>query len=116
MTGKLPSFLKEIGVMLNLCLTVYLYKIFELLMDENCLIQPSKRVWKMVKSQRKSGNVEMDIEWQPCLSCMVHEKHMFYSILIQVAFGTLGIITMSVNYLFIYFKEYEIASKHPNEP
>ena len=36
-------------------------------MDENW---PSKRVWKMVESQgkvsEKSGNFEMDIEWQRC--------------------------------------------------
>ena len=35
----------------------------------------------MVESQgkvsKKSGNVEMDIERQPCLCCMVHEKHIY---------------------------------------
>ena len=33
-------------------------------------LKASKRVWKMVESQgkvsEKSGNFEMDIEWQPC--------------------------------------------------
>ena len=40
-------------------------------MDENGYNWPSKKVWKMVESQRKvrekSGNFEMDIEWQPCI-------------------------------------------------
>ena len=39
-------------------------------MDENGYNQPSKRVWKMVKSQgkvsEKSGKFKKDIEWQPC--------------------------------------------------
>ena len=38
-------------------------------MDENGYNWPSKRVWKTVESQgkvsEKSGNFEMDIEWQP---------------------------------------------------
>ena len=38
-------------------------------MDENGLNWPSIRVWKPVESQgkvsEKSGNFEMDIEWQP---------------------------------------------------
>ena len=33
---------------------------------------PSKRVWKKVESQgkvsEKSGNFDMDYEWQPCIS------------------------------------------------
>ena len=39
-------------------------------MDENGENWPSKMVWKTVESQgkvsEKSGNFEMDIEWQPC--------------------------------------------------
>ena len=48
----------------------YLYKILKLLITENGKYQPSKRVWKKVESQgkvsEKSGNFNMDIEWQPC--------------------------------------------------
>ena len=37
---------------------------------ENCYCWPLKRVWKKVASQvkasEKSGNLDMDIEWQPC--------------------------------------------------
>ena len=44
-------------------------------MDENGLNWPSIRVWKPVESQgkvsEKSGNFEMDIEWQPCHTCSV---------------------------------------------
>ena len=36
---------------------------------ENCYCWPLKRVWKKVASQgkvsEKSGNLDMDIEWQP---------------------------------------------------
>ena len=41
-------------------------QIFELLMDKNDYYQPSKRVWKQAKVREKSGNLEMDIESQPC--------------------------------------------------
>ena len=38
---------------------------------ENCCCWPLKRVWKNVVSQgkvsEKSGNLDMDIEWQPCI-------------------------------------------------
>ena len=36
-------------------------------MDENGINRPSKRAWKMVKSQGKVRNIEKDIEWQPWL-------------------------------------------------
>ena len=39
---------------------------------------PSKRVWKKVESQgkvsEKSGNFDMDNEWQPCEVYIVTEK------------------------------------------
>ena len=45
------------------------------LIGENCYCWPLKRVWKKVASQgkvsEKSGNLDMDIEWQPCLSLPV---------------------------------------------
>ena len=48
---------------------MYLYKIIKLSMGENGYYRPLKRVWKTVESQEKvsekSGNFEMDIEWQP---------------------------------------------------
>ena len=41
----------------------------ELSIGENCYCWPLKRVWKKVASQgkvsEKSGNLDMDIEWQP---------------------------------------------------
>ena len=44
----------------------YLYEIFELSMDENDYNQPFKKglenVWEV---SEKSGNSEMDFEWQP---------------------------------------------------
>ena len=48
----------------------YLYKILKLSNDVNGYYWPSKRVWKKVDSQgkvsEKSGNFDMDNEWQPC--------------------------------------------------
>ena len=39
---------------------------------ENCYCWPLKRVWKKFVSQgkvsEKSGNLDMDIEWQPCFN------------------------------------------------
>ena len=39
------------------------------MIGENCYCWPLKRVWKKVASQvivsEKSGNLDMDIEWQP---------------------------------------------------
>ena len=41
-----------------------------MLIGENCYCWPLKRVWKKVASRgkvsEKSGNLDMDIEWQPC--------------------------------------------------
>ena len=49
-------------------LNYFLQKV-ELLIGENCYCRPLKRVWKKVVSQgkvsEKSGNFDMDIEWQP---------------------------------------------------
>ena len=50
-----------------------------MLIGENCYCWPLKRVWKKVASQakvsEKSGNLDVDIEWQPCLSyCRIKAK------------------------------------------
>ena len=48
----------------------YFLQKVELSIGENCYCWPLKRVWKKVVSQgkvsEKSGNLDMDIEWQPC--------------------------------------------------
>ena len=48
----------------------YFQKILEFSIDENNYYRPSRTVWKTVESQGKviemSGNLEMDIELQPC--------------------------------------------------
>ena len=47
----------------------YLYKILKLSIDVILSCKPSKSVWKMVEGQgkvsEKSGNFDMDNEWQP---------------------------------------------------
>ena len=52
----------------------YFLQKVELLIGENCYCWPLKRVWKKVASQgkvsEKSGNLDLDIEWQPCQSVL----------------------------------------------
>ena len=50
---------------------IIFYKKVELSKGENRYFWPLKRVWKKIASQgkvsEKSGNLDMDIEWQPCI-------------------------------------------------
>ena len=66
-------------------------------MDENGLNWPSKRVWKMVESQgkvgEKSGNFEMDIEWQPCTTHSSISLRLIYLFLLPGALDFLRRLT-----------------------
>ena len=50
---------------------IIFYNKVELSIGENCYCWPLKRVWKKIAGQgkvsEKSGNLDMDIEWQPWL-------------------------------------------------